>query len=299
MRRFSEDNPEARVVTIIDHHEDEGFHMNTADPRVVKVPIGSASSLVARHIQGCCTEPPPPELATLLLCSILIDTGGLKPGGKAEEDDLAAAAFLLPLSQLSTPSATSADLNKVPELQDLTKTLFEKKGDVSALSTIDLLRRDYKEYTLTAASAPDKPIQVGLATVLRGLKSWLKGDKEFFTSAVSYMKERDLAILGILTSFRDDHITTKHEQGKHHREQMYIVRKGVVQGLAKQFFHGLKQSETLDLKKRSLADHYQTKKRFVPAGYKAKVWEQGNVHATRKVTAPLVRDIIENKLTKE
>lgn len=295
LSRFTQDNPEAKVVAIIDHHDDEGFHKDTADPRLVRVPTGSCASLVARHIQSCLPEQLPSELATLLLCSILIDTGGLKPGGKAEDDDRAAASFLLPLSGLASTSLASSNLYDVPELQQLTQSLSEQKADVSALTTHDLLRRDYKEYTLTPQSSPGKPILVGLASVPLGLKPWLKRDKEFLASAVNYMDERHLAVLGVLTSFRDDRTTKKHEHGKHRREQLYIVRKGVAEGLGKQLFEGLKQSETLDLKKRDLADDYHTKQWSVPDGFKVKVWEQGNAHATRKVTAPLVKNLIENK----
>lgn len=293
--KYTKDNPEATVVAIIDHHDDEGFHKDTANPRIVKVPIGSCSSLVAEYIRTNSTVPPSKDLSILLMCSLLIDTDGLAPGGKAEDDDRDAAAFLLPFSDLSSASAKPADVYEVPEVQQLAKKLSDTKADVSTLGTRDLLRRDYKEYTVSPQISPDKPILVGLATVPIGLKPCIKRDKDFLSSAAGYMGERQLTVLGILTSFHDNNVTKKHPDGKHRREQMYFVRKGVVEGLGKTLFHGLEASQALDLQKRDLEDDYNLKKKSVPEELKVKVWEQGKVHASRKVTAPLVMSIIDGK----
>ena len=299
--QFSRDNPEAKVVAIIDHHADEGFHTEGAEPRIVKTPVGSASSLVARYLESQCAEQVPPELAVFLLSAILVDTDGLRPGGKAEDDDRAAVSYLLSRANITKTSFTEeTELHTIAELQSLTSTLLTKKGEVSHLNTRDLLRRDYKEYTFVPGSAPDKTILVGLATVPVGLKPWIhrEGEEDFWTSIKDHIEERDLTVLGILTTFRDHgHPTKKHPEGKHRREQLYLVREDVVEGLADRLFDGLKHAESLDLKKRKLNDDYGTKDSWVPKGLRAKVWEMGNAHATRKVTAPLVKSIIEDKAT--
>ncbi|KAI0701837.1 DHH phosphoesterase [Cytidiella melzeri] len=292
---FTRDNPQAKVVAIIDHHEDEGFHKDTAEPRIVKLPVGSASSLVARFLETQCADKLPSELAILLLSSILVDTNGLKPGGKAEDDDRAAASFLLSRCQLSTGSFKDSELRQIPEVQELTSTLSTQKASVSHLNTSDLLRRDYKEYSVVPGTTPDKTVLVGLASIPVGLKPWLQRDKDFWTSTQQFMDDRQLAVLGVLTSFRDDHHTTKHERGKHRREQLYLVREGVIEGLADKLFEGLERTEALALKKRRLHEDYDTEKRMIPSGLQVKVWEQGNVQATRKVTAPLVKEIFEGK----
>ncbi|KAL0579428.1 Exopolyphosphatase [Marasmius crinis-equi] len=96
------DGERARVVAVIDHHEDEGLYKD-ADPRLIS-PTGSCASQVAAyildnapgHVDG--GHPIPPELYTLLLSAILIDTN-LKPisnGGKATALDFHAAAILAP-----------------------------------------------------------------------------------------------------------------------------------------------------------------------------------------------------------
>lgn len=290
--RFTEGNPEARVAAILDHHEDEGHHKD-ADPRIIVVPTGSTASLVARLLAERCPDAIPKELATLLLCAILVDTNGLKPGGKAEKIDREAAAFLTPYSLLFSPdSITASDLQEESRLQELSATLRSKKGDVSHLGTRDLLRRDYKEYSFTPSWLANKTVLVGLSSVPVGLYPWISTDKSFWSSTEQWMADRNLSVLGILTSFRDEKVN-KHGKAKHRREQLFVIREDV-ESLASRLFKGLKSSEELDLKKRSLAEDYNTgaPPSFAKA-YKTKVWEQGNNDATRKVTAPLVKRVIE------
>ena len=214
LSRYSEKNGDTKVVAVLDHHVDEGLYKDTADPRIIIVPTGSATSIVATHIQSNIAdggEDVPQGVATLLLCGILVDTGALKPGGKAEQLDQDAAAFLLPRStfalsgQIKKQSVTDpAHLYEIPSLQRVSQELFDKKSDVGDLSTRDLLRRDYKEYDLKSNWTPNKrAVRVGLSTVPIGLKSWLPREgAEFWSSADKYMDEHGLDILGILTSFR-------------------------------------------------------------------------------------------------
>ncbi|KAK0486051.1 exopolyphosphatase [Armillaria novae-zelandiae] len=117
-----------RIEAVIDHHEDEQFYADTADPRVV-TPAGSCSSL---------------------------------PGGKAVQADRDAVLHLLPSARLELPpsfsSANTDGLHDIPSIISLSTMLATKKADVSHLSPRDLLRRDYKEYTFTLHWHPDKPI---------------------------------------------------------------------------------------------------------------------------------------------
>lgn len=293
---LGDQNPDVRVVGVIDHHEDEGLYKDTANPRIITVPTGSASSLVALYLQDKCADKVPPELATLLLCSVLIDTNGLKVGGKAVDADRAAAAFLIPKSLLGVDGSflATSESHDHPEVKSLSSTLSEKKGSVSHLNTSDLLRRDYKEYTMTPSWAKDKTIKVGLASVPVGLKSWIKGDQAFWTSTEEWMAERKLAALGILTSFRAAKELNKQGKPKHKREQLFVVRKEEVPELATRLFEGLEASSELKLKTKrfkKLSGAHDTK--LFSDEVDAKAWKQGNVDATRKVTAPVVKNIIE------
>ncbi|KAL1671478.1 hypothetical protein EV122DRAFT_226501 [Schizophyllum commune] len=286
--QFSQDNPDARVLAIVDHHEDEGLHTD-ADPRIV-APSGSCSALVAELLP----EDIPAELATLLLSAILIDTSGLRPGGKATDIDRAAAAKLIPHSTLaaSSQSVAGPELHDIPSVADLAETLQTKKADVSALSAWDLLRRDYKEYTYQPAWLENSPeLRVGLATVPLSLKAWAKGGV-LESEGVRYMDDRGLTVLGVLTTFRS-------KKGKHKRQMAWIVRElgGAsqsvdVDAVASRLWEGIEGSDLEAAPLKKFKPHLRDE-----AGHiHIRVYKQGNAKATRKAVAPLISRVMTPKM---
>ncbi|KAF8634367.1 hypothetical protein AX15_000938 [Amanita polypyramis BW_CC] len=305
------------VTAIIDHHADEKQHL-TANPRVV-MPAGSCASLVTHVLLSPTLEEGsgfeiPSDLATLLLCAIFIDTNGLKPKKKALPVDYSAAFRLLPCSSLApsvkgflppsidetSPSIQSEkQLHDIPALQELTTTLDLKKSDLSQLSTYDVLRRDFKEYTIeipisTSQSNGGAKIKAGLCTVPLPLKGDWAADGKLLESSIDWMTTRNLSILGILTAFHKIK-SKKGGKGKHMREMAWFVRvppsdSGVdLDTLSGKLFSGLKTSEDLALKKH--------KKFVIDIGdrqdLKVKVYKQGNADVTRKGIAPLLQSILE------
>lgn len=307
--RFSKDNPNATVVSVVDHHEDEQLYKDTANPRIITVPTGSCASLVADLISSQC----PPEvaiiseLADLLICSIVIDTNGLKPGGKAEDPDRKAMAYLLPRSTFIPALQTQVDdlnpgmdFNNIPMLKDLTNGLKTKKEDVSRLGTRDLLRRDYKEYTLIPSWAKDSQIQVGLASVPVGFKSWIPRDGGFYTAVEGWIKERQVAALVVLTSFSDKREPKKKSKkkdeakskGKHKRQLLAVVADN--KDLVSILFPGLEQNSQLRLEERSFKKFGAKEAAGAFGGeLQAKIYKQGDVDATRKVVAPIIKGVVE------
>ena len=180
-------------------------------------------------------------------------------------------------------------------LDALLKTLQAKKFDIEHLSTRDQIRRDYKEYTMVPSWQASQPILVGISSVPLGLKHWAPNDEDFGGSVEKWMDDRGLAALGICTSFHDKDKKHEGKHGKHKREQLWVVRTNE-DGLAEKLFKGLGESEVLELKERDLKDDYGIKKKAGFHGdFEAKVWAQKNVEATRKITAPLVRALVEGK----
>lgn len=303
-------SPTTRVVAVIDHHEDEGQYKDTADPRIIE-PAGSCSSLVARLLQFSHLHLPiPPELSTLLLSAILIDTKGLKVGGKALDVDREAAAFLLPLSHLAGEEVSaSSNITYLSSIQSLSATLEKNKSDVSHLSTRDLLRRDYKEYTFTMpasdpATRSSKIIKAGLATVPLRLSRFFASSKSPVEEIQDWISERDLSILGVLATFR-----SKKDKGR--REQLWIT-KAADEDIQNKLWQGLESNEELRLKRLSFAkftsvdnadnadDSEDDDVEEVPINeaafgelYIAKAFKQCNAGATRKQTAPILRRILE------
>lgn len=295
---------DARVVAVIDHHDDEGLY-TSSDPRIV-APAGSCAS----HVALLCPAQIPAELATLLLCAILIDTSGLKvkDGGKTLAVDLEAAALLIPKSPLyvqdlmdSTPITPESNFGSMEFILNLTTELSEKKSDVSHLDSRDLLRRDYKQYQLDLSWAgPGVSINAGLSTVPIGLKTWIPKDSASFWSATKeWMGEKELSVLGILTSFRDESDLGKKGKPKHKREQLWVIRDGAsgptidADSLAQKLWVGLENSEELELEKKNL-DKFGTSEQEAHSSLRVRVYKQGNTDATRKTTAPLMKSIFES-----
>lgn len=303
---FTKDNPSAVVISVVDHHEDEQLYKDTANPRIIAVPTGSCTSLVAGLIHSQCPTEIAliPELATLLICGIVIDTNGLKPGGKAEDSDRQAMAYLLPRSSFVPalpPSIldfdTETDFNDIPVLKDLTKNLKTKKEDVSRLDTRDLLRRDYKEDTLTPSWAKASQIQVGLSSVPIGFKSWIPQDENFSNTVEGWIKERQIAALVVLASFSDEKESKKSKKkdekkskGEHRRQLLVVV--GDNKDLASKLFRELEENSELQLEERSF-DKFGAEASGGFREFQAKMYEQGNVGATRKIVAPIIREIVE------
>ena len=309
---FTLDNPKAEVIAIVDHHEDEGLYPHT-NPRIIS-PAGSCSS----HITTLCPPELPAELATLLLTAILIDTDGLKPGGKAIDVDRSSALTLAtkstisnvipPLSALSPIDRPNPNaLYDCQSIKELTSTLSTKKSDVSHLGALDLLRRDYKEATYTLTWVPGKPtIKAGLSTVPLRLKAW-GSDGRLETDAVTWMQRRGITILGVLTSFRDTkgNKFTKTGKGKHKREMAWIVLEETelshissssdgltVTVLADRLWAGLEANAELKVQKYKKFD--LQKAGILPPTSKARVYQQDNASASRKIIAPLLKNILEN-----
>lgn len=273
----------AKVTAILDHHADEGQHLDAA-PRVIKV-AGSCTSLVTRHFAGLLPSPPraqdvPQPLADLLLSAILIDTA-LKPtpSGKATPDDLDAVAYLVPLSSF-VPAGTTvlavvdqpSILTEAMEALNLRNAhLSAKKMDVAWMSGRDLLRRDYKQYELGAW-------RYGLSTVPVPLSTWMqKGDgwNVVEKDVEAWMAERNLDMACVLTSYNvaTDKSIAKGTNGKHARELLIHVGDSQLQKI----FSGLDKDETLQLGPWKAGP-------VLHGGERWKVWQQGtcNVSSVRR-----------------
>ena len=306
---FTLDNPKAEVVAVVDHHEDEGLYP-TANPRVI-APCGSCAS----HVVALCPPEFPAELATLLLTAILIDTDGLKPGGKAIQTDrdsaLSAARNSTFADSIPPPSALSPidhpnpdALSEVPAIKELTKTLDEKKSDVSHLTALDLLRRDYKESTHPLFWVPGQPsIKAGLSTVPASLKAW-GADGKLEEAAVAWMERRGITVLGVLASFHDvkKSMLGKNTKGKHKRQMAWIILEGTqlkeinnegltTKILAQRLWKGLEAND--EIKVKAYKKFQLDKAKKLPENSKWKVYKQGNAKASRKTIAPLLKDILE------
>jgi exopolyphosphatase len=279
------------VVAIIDHHKDEGQYIH-AKPRIIETEAGSCASLVTRMFKPL-NLVMPAGLATLLLGAILIDTKGLKEG-KASDIDNESAAFLLPLSLLTQGEQVTppSDVKHLPSVQSLFATLDKKKSDVSDLSTKEFLRRDYKEYALNvpACLRRTQSSQImtlaGLGTVPVRLSNLFASSKSPVEDIEGWFTNRNLSILGVLTSYRN-------KKDKKRREQLWVVR-ATDEDLAQRLWQGLESNKELELKQLRLRDVAAGKPDFGKK-YVVRAYKVGNTDMSRKYTAPILRKILEGK----
>lgn len=305
--RFTESNPTASVVAVIDHHEDEGLYISSADPRIVQVPTGSCTSLVTLHIVKTAGIDVtfPPELATLLLCGIFIDTNGLKIKRKAVETDRDSAAFLIPRSTLMNSrefafsTISGGELATRAPVKKLTHKLSERKTSVDHLSTNELLRRDYKQYSFPySGKSEHKDVIVGLASAPISLERWLSRDEsEFWKGVDDFIDEHGLDVLGILTSFSSrTRLTSVVEIDGERRQVMFVVRELDSGGLEEHLWAGIDSATEFGFDQRPFEEFTGES---VPGGgvgdRRARAYEQGDTTKSRKAIAPLVKHIFEEE----
>lgn len=132
------------VVMIVDHHP-LSVGVDLSGIHAAILPVGAATTLVARRIRGDGIIPDP-ACARMLLGAILLDTEGLSPH-KAKAEDLDIAAWLVSLCGEDTAALFNALRAQLLSETDLA-TLY---------------RRDYRRYT-----APDGSPLLGWAI----LKVW-------------------------------------------------------------------------------------------------------------------------------
>lgn len=167
----------SKVEEILDHHADEGLYPSA---RKNIAPVGSASTLVAESMLAMGTLLPA-NVATLALGTILLDTVNLDPEAKrVTPRDEAIAKKLLPLSGAKQ------------------KILFDRlqleKFNVAALSSRDILRKDYKEYKMGK-------LMVGMSSALLPLADWFKKDAKLEEAYATYAASRGLDVLIVMGAY--------------------------------------------------------------------------------------------------
>lgn len=173
------------VAAILDHHHDTGLYLY-ADPRILAA-VGSCSTLVAEYLMNQTAVVISEELATLLLAAILVDTINLDPSqGRVTAMDISVASRLRKISKENP--------------QKLYQDLQAMKGDVSGLSSAELLRKDYKQWTTAN-------LTYGIASVPVPLQQWLQQDSQAVHAIRAFMQTRQLFFLIVMTAYVADTFT--------------------------------------------------------------------------------------------
>lgn len=173
------------VAGVVDHHQDEGLFPELKARNIE--PVGSACTLVAEKILEDGMSDIPSDVAVLLAGTILLDTVNLDPAaGRVTPKDEAMVSALLPIAGKSQ--------------QVLFDRLQFEKFNVASLSTFDLLRKDYKEYTAGA-------VRYGMSSVLLSLESWKKKDSKLPEELKRYAESRKLSLLFVMNAYTEPKFT--------------------------------------------------------------------------------------------
>jgi exopolyphosphatase len=217
---------ERHVHEILDHHQDENCHIDSVIRREVafenqKALVGSTCTLVTERLMMCQSQygklainkQIEAGLGLSLLGVILLDTMNMSPdAAKGTERDEKAIDYLMEntdwdnlssdtkdqilMNQDEHPSQTQAQrLRGWPDRVKLYEFLRDSKFDRTfwnEMNARDALRIDYKRFEGKGSNHP-----FGLSSVL--LDADKMTTKElFYDSAISYMKEVDVDILGVM-----------------------------------------------------------------------------------------------------
>jgi inorganic pyrophosphatase/exopolyphosphatase len=208
------------VVEILDHHKDEGCHIQSVldDKRNVAFEganalVGSSCTLIVEEIIGSASvadELVDPGVGLSLLGVILLDTLNMSTAaGKGTSRDEAAINFLMEKTNWTSLHADesirhliwsdeigSEPTNDGPDREKLFRFLNDAKSDPAFWDDMtgrDALRIDYKRFTST-----DGEKVFGLSSVMLSISSLLS-KKDFEKQVMNYMGEANIALLGILS----------------------------------------------------------------------------------------------------
>lgn len=188
-----------RVVGCIDHHDEE--HKVSKDcgeePRVVEK-SGSCASLVVEYCREAWDAMAAKsndaeaakwnaELASLALGPVLIDTSNLTNNAKTTPTDIQIVEYLQ--KWMITTEGQSFNTKKYY------KEIWTAERDVEGLSLMDLLRKDYKQWS-------EGDLILGVSSVVKDMDYLLQkagSEEEFFNVLEKFSTERELSTLSIMT----------------------------------------------------------------------------------------------------
>ena len=188
-----------QVIGAIDHHDEENQVPKGCgkEPRII-TKSGSCTSLVIEYCKEAWdalsksstgeTATWDEELAHLALAPILIDTTNLKDTSKVTPADTKAVKYLE-----SKIAASSTKYNR----DDYFNEISTAKADIGQLSTADILRKDYKQWTESGSA------NLGISSVVKPLPFLLKkaesADSALLDSIRTFAADRKLSLYALMT----------------------------------------------------------------------------------------------------
>ena len=284
------------ITGVIDHHEDEGKIPTAAEPRII-TKSGSCSSLVVNNLRStwdaissasssvgaanaqssdgvvddsAYTSGWDAQVAKLALGAILIDTQNLQDKFKTTEHDVEAVRYLEAKINVSPRYGKDYDRQKFFD------EISAAKADLDSLSLEDVLRKDYKSWT-------EGSLTLGISSVVKPVdhlksKAGNRND-QLFKSLRDFGTSRHLDIFAVMTAFQD-------ESKEFKRELLVLPLSEHGKKGSQRFVE--RAAEKLNL--RDASSGVVTTSESTSDEQAIKLWQQGNVSASRKQVAPMLRE---------
>lgn len=252
------------VTHIVDHHEDEGAHMDLEETnRIVEFGIGSCSSLVTEQMRlRTAALLSDGALCTLLLGAILLDTANLTPEAKAQK-----AREVELADTLLESAAPFLGLEPTKAGRDVFfNELLHVKTDVDSLlsfPTLDLLRQDYKCEELPAS------LVCGISSIIIPARCLLQAKPDIWQAIVRFSRQQKLALCILMCL----NVATQQREIFIHAEDPTLLT-SLVSHL---------QDGGLSLSKLEMESHSSKMDESILA------FAQGNAKVSRKLLMPILR----------
>ncbi len=265
------------IIGIIDHHVDEGLFIDSINrnfgPRIIEK-SGSCSSLIVKYWVNefnkisANVDIEFKNISELILSPLIIDTSCLKH--RVEESDTKAYNILKKI---------------VPNQFNIEKyfdDLQNAKTDIKGMKSIDILRKDYKEWNITTNKSKNE-LRIGISSIVK-LFDWIYNEhKTFDESVLKLGNDLNLDLFLIMAS--------DAPRGKFQRQIKYfaISKKGTE--ALNHLVNGSKQE--LELESITLPENIEVK--ALNGHPSPLLFQQKNTKASRKLVAPLTQNILHSQ----
>ena len=280
------DKPNWRVISIFDHHIDEGQHMDSCSSPTHRIIAFDSEASVALVASTCTlmverfpvAEPFPPSLAILLLGVILLDSVNLSPkAGKVTPRDEAAVQALLDRtdwSPLNLPQNILAE-DGAPDTTKLFDILQNQKFHPdfwNALTLLQALKLDFKSFEI---ASPDRSF--GVASVLQPMDDFMEKH-----GGLNSLKSPCLEFVNSFEVFVIMFFSFTNSIGQYTGPQRQLVLMAKSEESLQEAASFLKQDTTLQLE--------EVKRSTTSEDINLVCFKQGNPKASRKQLAPILMD---------
>lgn len=271
------------VVGIVDHHVDEGKFLQV-QPRIVRS-SGSCVSLIYSYFKTLDKEmvSKDTQLLKFMVNAVILDTSNMSSRvEEAEEEvymDFCSNAIVVGSQRVHASTIQMGESTKEIHAQ-----LIQAKNDISGLTFMDLLNKDYKNF---AAISPAS-YQFGISSIgvpLEYIISTYSKEEEVLKDVTRFIRDNKIEFLAVMTSF-----VRPGSKDEFHRQLAFF---GVSDSFPDSVISQIQEQLSLipfKFNPQYLQNTADSPDDIWSADDVLLWYEQANIKCSRKQIAPLLRD---------